>query len=127
NGVYGKVSVTWDFEAPKGGADTHYSIMRGTKANLIIRQDKEKSYKPTLYVEPAKSGTKFSMEGEVKAAISSINKKYPEVSYKSTENGWEVIVPELYNEGHEAHFARVMKKYLYYLEAGKLPEWEKRL
>ena len=51
-GVHAKVSVTWAYKAPEGAGDTHYSIMRGTKANLIIRQGAEQNYKPTLYIEP---------------------------------------------------------------------------
>ena len=37
-GVHAKVSVIWNFQAPEGAGDTHFSIMRGTKANLVIRQ-----------------------------------------------------------------------------------------
>ena len=36
----------------KGAGDSFYSIMRGTKANLIIRQDAEQGYTTTLYIEP---------------------------------------------------------------------------
>jgi hypothetical protein len=35
-----------------------------------------------------------------------------------------VIVPEKYKEGHEAHFARVMEKFLEYLKKGNMPGWE---
>jgi predicted dehydrogenase len=35
-GVHAKVSVLWNFAAPAGKGDTHYSMMRGTKANLVI-------------------------------------------------------------------------------------------
>ncbi len=37
-GVHAKVSVLWNFEAPEGAGDTHFSVMRGSKANLVIRQ-----------------------------------------------------------------------------------------
>ena len=37
-GVHAKVRVLWNFEAPEGAGDTHYSVMRGSKANLVIRQ-----------------------------------------------------------------------------------------
>ena len=50
-GVHARVSVTWNFEAPEGTGDTHFSVMRGTKANLVIRQGAEQKYKPVLYVE----------------------------------------------------------------------------
>ena len=58
-GVHAKTSVIWKYKAPEGTADTHYSIMRGTKANLVIRQDKDEQYKPTLYIEPVGKDSNF--------------------------------------------------------------------
>ena len=52
-GVHVRVTVQWNFQAPAGTGDTHYSVMRGTKANVIIRQGPEQGYRPELYVEPA--------------------------------------------------------------------------
>ena len=52
-GVHAKVSVLWHFEAPPGAGDTHYSAMRGTRADLVIRQGAAQAFTPTLYVEPA--------------------------------------------------------------------------
>ena len=40
-GVHAKASVIWNFQAPEGAGDTHYSIMRGSKCNLIIKQGEE--------------------------------------------------------------------------------------
>jgi hypothetical protein len=37
-GVHAKVRVLWNFEAPEGAGDAHYSVMRGSNANLVIRQ-----------------------------------------------------------------------------------------
>src|SRR5690606_13599388 len=51
-GVYGKSSVIWDFEAPPGGMDTHFSLFRGTKSNLAIRQDASTEFVPELFVQP---------------------------------------------------------------------------
>ncbi|GAB3712691.1 putative oxidoreductase C-terminal domain-containing protein [Spirosoma flavus] len=121
-GVNAKVSVTWAYKAPEGAGDTHYSIMRGTKANLIIRQGAEQAYKPTLYIESV-SGNK-TLEADVKAALPAIQQQYPGVDVKKTASGWEVVIPEKYKEGHEAHFGRVAQKYLDYLKAGNLPAWE---
>ncbi|MBD2703706.1 Gfo/Idh/MocA family oxidoreductase [Spirosoma sp. BT702] len=121
-GVNAKVSVTWAYKAPEGAGDTHYSIMRGTKANLIIRQGAEQKYKPTLYIESA-SGNK-TLEADVKAALPAIQQEFPGVEVKKIASGWEVVIPEKYKEGHEAHFGRVAQKYLDYLKAGNLPAWE---
>jgi ABC-type branched-subunit amino acid transport system substrate-binding protein len=63
-GVHAKVSVIWNYKAPDGTGDTHYSIMRGTKANLVIRQGAEQQFKPTLYIEPLKHTPAFEKEAQ---------------------------------------------------------------
>lgn len=125
-GVHGKVSVIWNYQAPEGAADTHYSIMRGTKANLVIRQDKEQDYQTTLYVEPIEQASKQAIEDHLQKAIGKIGEKYPGISLQPSTNGWEVVVPDEFRVGHEAHFAQVTEKYLEYLVEGKLPEWERQ-
>lgn len=121
-GVNAKVSVTWAYKAPEGGGDTHYSIMRGTKANLIIRQGAEQQYKPTLYIEPVAGNT--SLDASLKTVLPAIQKEFPGVEVKKIAKGWEVVIPDKYKEGHEAHFGRVMQKYLQFLKEGKMPAWE---
>ena len=123
-GVHAKVSVTWNFEAPEGGGDTHYSIMRGSSANLIIRQGNEQSYKPVLYVENSGQATAANFEKSLLAAITKLQSIYPGLTIKPAASAWEIVVPDTFKIGHEAHFAQVTAKYLKYLADGKLPEWE---
>ena len=121
--VHAKVSVKWVYKAPEGAGDTHYSIMRGTRANLIIRQGADQQYKPALYIEPV--GVVASTYGnQLAAKLENIQKKFPGVELKKLAVGWEVIVPDKYKEGHEAHFARVTEKFLEYLKNKNLPVWE---
>jgi len=122
-GIHAKVSVTWAYKAPEGAGDTHYSIMRGTKSNLVIRQGAEQHYLPSLFIEPAsKNDTSFGKA--LMDRLGSIQQKYPGVELKKNAAGWEVIIPEKYKEGHEAHFGKVTERFLQYLKAGSLPEWE---
>jgi len=121
-GVHAKVSVIWNYKAPAGTGDTHYSIMRGTKANLIIRQGAEQQYKPTLYIEPLVASVDFDKTAQ--QIITTISEQYKGVSLKKNEKGYEVIVPESFKEGHESHFARVTEKYLDYLLNHNMPSWE---
>lgn len=124
-GVHAKVSVIWNFQAPEGAGDTHFSIMRGTKANLVIRQGAAEKYKPILYVEPLPNVDRAAAEAALKTAINALNKdKYKGLGYEASENGWKILIPESYSVGHEAHFAQVTEKYLQYLTQGKLPAWE---
>jgi len=120
-GIHAKVSVDWVYKAKEGG-DRHYSIMRGTKANLVIRQGTEQQFQATLYIEPVSKNSVD--EGEVKNHFKELQKKFPGIDLKKTSKGWEVLVPEKYKEGHEAHFARVTQNFLEYLRKGNMPAWE---
>jgi predicted dehydrogenase len=123
-GVHGKVSVIWNFQAPEGAQDTHFSMMRGTLANLVIRQDEPQQYKPALYVEPTEEADMENFEATLSSAIEQLNQQYPGITMEAADEGWEIIIPETYKVGHEAHFSQVTEKYLQYLVDGKLPEWE---
>jgi predicted dehydrogenase len=124
-GIYAKASVIWNFEAPEGAGDTHYSIMRGTNCNLVIKQGAEQGYKPTLYVE-AVAGSPAELEANLKKAVNEeLQAAYPGISLvKQADKLWMVEIPASYSVGHEAHFTQVTEKYLQYLKDGKLPEWE---
>ena len=122
NGVHAKVSVIWNYKAPEGTGDTHYSLMRGTKASLIIKQGKEENFKPTLYIEQRQKDAAF--EDKLKASIQKISQTFPGISLVKINNGWTISVPEKYNDGHESHFAQVTKKYLDYLQNNNMPAWE---
>ncbi|SDL43600.1 Predicted dehydrogenase [Catalinimonas alkaloidigena] len=125
-GVHGKVSVIWNFQAPEGAADTHYSIMRGTKANLVIRQDQPQNYQPTLYVEPVAGQDRAAIGAALQQALARIGQQYPGVAMAETPEGWEVKIPDEFKVGHEAHFSQVTEDFLQYLADGKIPAWEKQ-
>ena len=122
NGVHAKVSVIWNYKAPEGTGDTHYSIMRGTKCNLVIRQGAEQKFQPTLYIEPINENQDAAVQ--VNLAIASLQTNYPGIAIAKSNKGWEVVIPAAYKEGHESHFARVTEKFLGYLKSKQLPVWE---
>ncbi|TMM57923.1 oxidoreductase [Maribacter algarum] len=122
-GKHAKVSVIWNYQAPEGTGDTHYSIMRGTKCDLIIKQGAEENYKPVLYIQPS---IKSPFEDILQSAIDTqIQKLFPGTTAEKMSDGlWKINIPDEFKIGHEAHFAQVTDNYLQYLEAGELPEWE---
>ena len=123
-GVHARVSVEWKFQAPEGSGDTYFSIMRGTKANLIIRQGEEQKYRPVLYIEPVNKNSEDEWNQSLQEALKKIQQKYSGVKLSESENGWQVIIPDSFKIGHEQQFALVVKKYIEYLKEGKMPEWE---
>ena len=120
-GKHAKVSVVWNFQAPEGTGDTHFSLMRGTKANLIIRQGEAEGFKPVLYVQLLGS----SPEDLKKALTETLANRYPGLDLQLLPTGeFKVLIPDQYHTGHEAHFAQVTARYLDYLQNGALPSWE---
>lgn len=125
-GIHAKVSVIWNFEAPEGAGDTHYSIMRGSNCNLIIKQGEDQGYKPTLYVEAIPGQGNDSFESALSKTINQdLAATYPGIKLvKIGNNSWTVEIPDQYKVGHEAHFGQVTGKYLNYLVIGSMPDWE---
>jgi hypothetical protein len=123
-GVHVKVQVKWNFQAPEGGGDTHFSVMRGSRASVFIRQGKEQRYKPELYVEPALGTDVATLEDALARAIVRLQTSYPGLAFEKTGTGWRIVIPGKYRIGHEAHFGQVMERYLRFLVESRLPAWE---
>jgi predicted dehydrogenase len=117
-GVHAKTTALWNYKAPDGGSDTHYSLLKGTKANLVIKQGAEENYQSTLYIEP------IDNNADLAEAFKKIQSKYPGVELKKSANGWQVMIPSKYKEGHEEHFGRVTEKFLEYIKKKNMPAWE---
>lgn len=125
--VHARVSVSWQYQAPHGTGDSHYSVMRGTKAKLIIRQGKEQHYRPELYVEAIDEVDAIGYEKELTDAVQTLQRQYPGIGVaksKTAKNQWQLLIPDTLRLDHEAHFAEVSRKFLGYLKEGKLPAWE---
>jgi len=122
-GVHARVSVLWKFEAPAGAGDTHDSLLRGTKSSLHIRQGAEQGYKPVLFIEPAAKPDSTWLAA-LATAITQIDKTYPGVAVKELDGRWEVVIPEQYKVGHEAHFGQVTEEFLGYIQGKPVPAWE---
>lgn len=124
-GIHAKASVIWNYEAPAGTGDTHYSIMRGSKVNLVIKQGEAEGYKPILYIEATHIESPKEFQKSMEKAVQVLAGKYPGVEARELEGMiWQLNIPESYKVGHEAHFGQVTEKYLGYLKSGTLPEWE---
>jgi predicted dehydrogenase len=122
--IHVKISVNWNFKASGGAGDTLNSILRGTQANLIIRQGKEQQYNPELYIQPVDTINQKEWETELESAIKNIDKLYPGIDLKESKEGWQVLIPGQYRIVHEKHFGLVIQKYIQYLQNGNMPEWE---
>ena len=122
-GIFAKVSVEWNYQAPPGGGDTHYSVMRGSKCDLVIKQGAAEKFVPTLYVENLKGVAMKDFTPALKEALASL--PYDSLLIEPAgKNAFKINIPVKYRVSHEEHFGQVTAKYLQYLQDGKLPEWE---
>jgi predicted dehydrogenase len=124
-GIHARVSVIWNFQAPEGTGDTHYSTMRGTRCELMIRQGESEGYKPTLYIMPTFIDSPDQFTKDLEAGVKKVAEKYPGIAIREVDElTWVVDIPDSYKVGHEAHFGQVTEQFLGYLKEGMLPEWE---
>jgi predicted dehydrogenase len=123
-GVQAKITARWEFEPPPGAGDSQYSMLRGTRARLTIRQGPEQHYRPTLYVEDRAGLPAAEFERVLRGAITRLGSAWPGLDMRPSGGAWEIVVPEKYAVGHEAHFGQVTEHFLDYLAARKLPPWE---
>lgn len=121
--VFVRVIARWDYEAAEGG-DTHYALIKGTKADLLIRQGSEEGFKPTLYIIPAAGRDQQEFSSTLQKAISALSKTYPGLNVEPTGSRTKIMIPEALKSTHEQHFAEVMKRFLQFVKEGDMPAWE---
>ena len=121
--IHAKIIARWNYQALTGG-DTHYSLFKGTKATIEIKQGKEENYLPTLYIKPNAAEDTAAFSPAIQNAVDVLNKTHAGITAEKTSYGWKLVIPQTFKVGHEAHFAQVMQRYLQYLNDKKLPDWE---
>ncbi len=121
NGHYIKVKIEWPFEDKQGFGDRHYSMVKGTKATIIIETHK----KQQLFVKPSKKENSKRLKSSFIKALSDLQQVYPGLGFEDIDGGWHIVIPDTYRHGHESHFSDVVERYVKYLKNGILPEWEK--
>jgi len=120
-GVHAKTTASWAYQAP-GGNDTYHAIMQGSKSVLEIRQTEVEKFQPALYIRPVKNDTAYATA--LQQAIAGLQKDYPGLAVQRNKEGWQLVIPDKFREGHESHFARVTQHFLEYLQHHDLPAWE---
>jgi hypothetical protein len=90
----------------------------------MIKQGAEQNYQPRLYVRNVSSKSADDFEHVLRRAVAKLCKPWPGLEMKRSGDAWEIVVPEKYALGHEAHFSQVTENFLQYLKIGKLPAWE---
>ena len=121
-----QVEVVWNYQAPEGTGDTHYSVLKGSRAHLLVLQGPEQGYRPQLYVAPAPGVQAAEVGRALKSFMAEVaGKSYPGVEAVEESGRWRIEIPGKYKVGHEAHFGQVADRFLEYLEGKPMPAWER--
>jgi predicted dehydrogenase len=118
-GVPVEVDSIWDLAIPAGGGDTHFGILRGKHADLIVDQGPDTGFETRLRVVPTRNSGTF--ESVLANALGAARDICPGTGYRPLEEGYEVTIPAAMHHGHEARFAEVLDQFLGYVSAGKWP------
>lgn len=125
-GVNTRVQVEWKFAAPDGGGDTHYSLIKGTRAHLLVLQEKEQNYRPELYIVPAPNANRAEVGNALKTYIHTVAaQEYPGISIVEENGRWRIEIPAALRVGHESHFGQVAGQFLRYVRGDSMPAWER--
>jgi len=124
-GVHVRLNVLWDYESAAGG-DTHHAVIRGSRSRVEVRQGVEQHYRPELYVVANTPALAPAVLAALQDKLRRLQTTYPGLALEAHGNEAQVVIPNLFRVGHEAHFGQVVRQFLYYLHhAGSLPAWEK--
>lgn len=116
-GIHSKVTVVWKYVGENGLGDTHYALMRGTKASLEIRQGADEQYRSTLFIKPAPGMDALSFAKTIDIIQTTLAKKYSGLEFKRQGDEWIVRTGEF----KSSNAAEVAVSYLLNKE---MPNWE---
>ena len=124
-GIHIGMKVIWNYTPPTNGGDTFTSIKKGSTATLKIVQNKENGFIKELYIQKVQNTENATFKTQLEKTIKELQDTYPFLSIKERNNGLYLIdIPQACRSGHEAHFSKVAKTFLHYLQYKDMPEWE---
>ena len=119
-GVPVRVESSWAPAPPEGGGDTHYALVRGSGADLVIEQNAGTEFVTALSVRPVGGGGKLA--GLLADAIASMQDEFPGIGVQPSGGTFRITIPDALRTTHETHFARVLDRFLTRIDSGEAPD-----
>ncbi|HXV08058.1 MAG TPA: putative oxidoreductase C-terminal domain-containing protein [Burkholderiales bacterium] len=109
-GVPVLIESRWDLAIPEGGGDTHFTVVRGTRADLVVEQGPETGFQTSLVVRPV--GTAKGFEDALAGAARSLQPSFPGLAFERAGEQFRASIPAALRTTHEEHFAAVLEEFL---------------
>ena len=119
-GIAVRLESLWHLAIPEGGGDTHYAIVRGTLADLIVEQGPNTGFRTELTVRPARLDAAYARG--LHEAMAALRDGFPGLRVEPTGSVFRVAIPEGLRTTHEEHFAAVLDQFLAYVDRGQWPD-----
>ena len=117
--VTAALDTRWDLSAPPGGGDTHRSVIRGTRAEILVEQHAGTGFRRRLSVLPVRDGD--DVRAGLANAVAGWQAAHPGLSIVAAGAACEIRVPPSLDVGHEAHFPLMLADFLALVEGGRMP------
>jgi hypothetical protein len=118
-GVTVHLREIWNLDEPPGGGDTHRSLIKGTRSDLMIRQLPEQGFKTELMIVPRENRTQ--VEEAVQDCLGKWSHRYPGLSVTPEKSALLINISDNLRTTHEEHFCQVRDAFLSHLDAGTEP------
>jgi len=119
----GEVTVAldtrWEPTEPPGGGDRHRSLIRGTRAEILVEQHEGTSFRRRLSVVPVRRGS--GVREALARAVASWQGEHPGLEVVESDDACEIRVPRTLDVGHERHFPLVLREFLSMVDSGTQP------
>ena len=118
-GVIARAATRWDLAAPPGSGDTSRTVVRGTRATVVLEQGPETGGRRRLLVEP--KGDAEPVMRALDDAVAAAQGELPGVRVERDGGRAVLAVPPALASGHEAHFALVLEDLLAAIDEDRWP------
>jgi predicted dehydrogenase len=118
-GILVQLESLWNLAIPQGGGDTHYGMLRGTKADLIVGQGSDTHFLTELTVHPVNESASYAQA--LGDAVASLQGAFPGLGFEPVGTTFRITIPQALRTTHEEHFAAVLEKFLGYIDSSEQP------
>jgi predicted dehydrogenase len=114
------IESRWALAIAEGGGDTHYVLVRGTAADLIVEHSGRTHYVTELTVRPVEGGAGYA--AALRSAIKTLEDAFPGLGIEPSAGEFRITIPHALRTTHEQHFAKVLDQFLSRIDGGELSD-----
>jgi predicted dehydrogenase len=119
-GIAAAIESRWALAVPEGGGDTHYALVRGTAADLIVEHSGLTRHVTELTIRPVDGGAGYA--AALENAIESLEAEFPGLGIEPLAGEYRIAIPQALRTTHEQHFAKVLDQFLSRMDGGVLSD-----